>query len=416
MTLDSQPAFFAGIDWGSQSHQACVLDASGTVLGEKDFAHSGKGLGLLLDWILGCAAGNAGQVRVAIETPHGPVVDSLLDRGFAVHSINPKQLDRFRDRFSPAGAKDDRRDARVLADAVRTAPHCLRELHPLDPTVVELREWSRMADDLSAERNRLANRVRQQLWRYYPQFLELGADLAADSTLALWQLAPTPDHARRLRPSSVAKLLKKHRLRRLQAHSVLATLRADPVTVAPGVVSAATAHVRLLAQRLGLLNRQARDADRSLAGLVARLSAAEEPAAGQPGEQRDGAILASLPGVGRTVLATLLAEASGPLHSRDYQALRCLCGVAPVTRRSGKARRVIRRRASQPRLVNAAYHWSRVAVQHDPLSRAKYQALRARGHTHGRALRSVADRLLAVACAMLRAGTLFDPGHAAAAR
>ena len=122
----------------------------------------------------------------------------------------------------------------------------------------------------------------------------------------------------------------------MRADSVLATLRADPVTVAPGVVSAATAHVRLLAQRLGLLNRQLRDTDRSLAGLVASLSAAEEPAAGQPGEQRDGAILASLPGVGRTVLATLLAEASGPLHSRDYQALRCLCGVAPVTRRSGK--------------------------------------------------------------------------------
>ena len=242
-----------------------------------------------------------------------------------MHSINPKQLDRFRDRFSPAGAKDDRRDARVLADAVRTDPHCLRQLQPLDPTVVELREWSRMADDLSAERNRLANRVREQLRRYYPQFLELGADLAADSTLALWQLAPTPDRARRVRPSSVAKLLKKHRLR---ADSVLATLRADPVTVAPGVVSAATAHVRLLAQGLGLLNRQLRDTDHSLAGLVARLSAAEEPAAGQPGEQRDGAILASLPGVGRTVIATLLAEASGPLHSRDCQALRCLCGVA----------------------------------------------------------------------------------------
>ena len=168
LTLHSQPAFFAGIDWGSQSHQACVLDASGAVLGEKGFAHSGKGLGLLLDWILGCAAGSAGQVRVAIEVPHGPVVDSLLDRGFAVHSINPKQLDRFRDRFSPAGAKDDRRDARVLADAVRTDPHCLRQLQPLDPTVVELREWSRMADDLTAERNRLANRVREQLWRYYP--------------------------------------------------------------------------------------------------------------------------------------------------------------------------------------------------------------------------------------------------------
>ena len=34
-------------------------------------------------------------------------------------TLNPKQLDRFRDRFSPAGAKDDRRDARTLGDALR---------------------------------------------------------------------------------------------------------------------------------------------------------------------------------------------------------------------------------------------------------------------------------------------------------
>ena len=161
MTLHSQSAFCADIDWGSQSHQACVLDAAGAVLGEKAFPHSA-------------------EVRVAIEVPHGSVVDSLLDRGFRVHSINPKQLDRFRNRFSPAGAKDDRRDGRVLADAVRTDPHCLRELRPLDLAVVELREFSRMADDLTAERVRVADRIRQQLWRYYPQFLDLGADLGAD--------------------------------------------------------------------------------------------------------------------------------------------------------------------------------------------------------------------------------------------
>ena len=38
--------------------------------------------------------------------------------------------------------------------------------------------------------------------------------------------------------------------------------------------------------------------------------------------------------------------------------------------------------------------------------------LRKRGHSHGRALRSVADRLLAVACTMLDQQTMFDPGRA----
>ena len=140
--------WFAGIDWGSQTHQACVLDGAGKVLGERAFEHGGAGLSQMADWLLSFAAGEAGEVGVAIETPRGPVVESLMEHGFAVHSINPKQLDRFRDRFSPAGAKDDRRDARVLAAALRTDPHCLRRLEPTDPAIVELREWSRLSEEL----------------------------------------------------------------------------------------------------------------------------------------------------------------------------------------------------------------------------------------------------------------------------
>ena len=114
-----------------------------------------------------------------------------MDRGIAVFAINPKQLDRFRDRFSPAGAKDDRRDALVLASSLRTDSHCFRRVEALDPVVVELREWSRMAEELKQERVRLTNRVRQQLWRYYPQILDLTEDVGADWFLALWTKAPT---------------------------------------------------------------------------------------------------------------------------------------------------------------------------------------------------------------------------------
>ena len=109
----------------------------------------------MASWVLSLATGDAGEVGVAVETPRGPVVESLMERGFAVHSINPKQLDRFRDRLSPAGAKDDRRDARVLASALRTDPHCLRRLEPTDPAIVELREWSRLSEELTRERVRL---------------------------------------------------------------------------------------------------------------------------------------------------------------------------------------------------------------------------------------------------------------------
>ena len=71
-------------------------------------------------------------MAVGIEVPHGPVVETLIDRGFVGHAINPKQLDRLRDRHSVAGAKDDRRDAYVVGDGVRTDRRLFRRVHVTD--------------------------------------------------------------------------------------------------------------------------------------------------------------------------------------------------------------------------------------------------------------------------------------------
>ena len=124
--------------------------------------------------------------------------------------------------------------------------------------------------------------------------------------------------------------------------------------------------------------------------------------------------LSSYPGLGRINIAALLAEACEPLRRRDYHVLRTLSGAAPVTKRSGKSCIVIQRHACSTRLQSVLYHWARVAIQHDPASRERYAALRARGHNHARALRGVADRLLYVLCTLLERQVLFDPGGAGA--
>jgi transposase len=406
--MSDQRQWYAGVDWASASHHVFLADGDGRRIGERAFEHGGDGLAQMTAWLMATSgATEARQIHIAIEVPHGPVVETLLERGFKVHAINPKQMDRFRDRFSLAGAKDDSRDAEVMASALRTDAHCFRPLAVADPVVVELREWSRIAEDLGRERNRLANRFREQLWRYYPAMLELEADLAAEWLLDLWETVPTPHKAARVRETTIAKLLKRHRIRRFDAAHVLAVLRQPPIKLAAGTAEAASAHIDMLIASIRLINRQLKQSHHKLDALTARLIPTEETEPGQQ-KQHDVEILASLPGVGRIVLATLLAEGSDALQRRDYAALRSLAGVAPVTKRSGKSCIVIRRQAYQHRLANAVYHWARVAMQHDPTSRAKYAALRSRGHSHGRALRSVADRLLNVACAMLRSGTTFN--------
>jgi transposase len=411
--MADQRQWYAGVDWASDSHHVFLADRDGRRLGERAFEHGGEGLAAMAVWLMATSgASEASQICIAIEVPHGPVVETLLERGFRVHAINPKQMDRFRDRFSPAGAKDDSRDAEVMTSSLRTDPHCFRLLALADPVVIELREWSRIAEDLGAERTRLTNRMRDQLWRYFPAMLQLEADLEAEWVLDLWETVPTPAKAARVHQATIAKILKRNRIRRFDAPQVIELLRSPPVQVAPGTTEAATAHVATLLARIRLVNRQIKQAHSRLDSLIARLSPTEEAEPGQR-EQHDVVILASSPGVGRIVLATLLAEAFDALQRRDYAALRSLSGIAPITKRSGKSCIVVRRYACNPRLANAMYHWARVAMQHDPRSRAKYFALRSRGHSHGRALRSVADRLLNVACAMLKAGTTFDPSLAA---
>jgi transposase len=335
-------------------------------------------------------------------------VDTLIDRGFVVHAINPKQLDRLRDRFSVAGAKDDRRDAYVLADGVRTDRRLFRRLHVSDPRLVELRAWSRLAEELREERVRLSNRVHHQLWRYYPQIQTLTDDLSASWFLELWAIAPTPAKARQLRKSAIERLLKQHRIRRVDAETILRTLREPAIKVADGVSEAACIHMRSLVTRLHVVNHELREAEHKLDAVCTAIGDCEATS-GESLQRRDVAILKSMPGIGRINLATLLSEGSGPLSSRDYQGLRTLCGAAPVTKRSGKSHIVIMRYAAHVRLRNTVYHWARVATQHDPNCRARYAALRKRGHSHGRALRSVADRLLGLACTLLRRQTVFDP-------
>src|SRR5262249_27100552 len=98
----SEIEWWVGFDWASEKHRACLIDAGGRVVGERDVLHGGDGLAEFCAWLLDKTGAPPACIAVAIETPHGPVVEGLLERGFQVHAINPKQLDRFRDRFSPS--------------------------------------------------------------------------------------------------------------------------------------------------------------------------------------------------------------------------------------------------------------------------------------------------------------------------
>jgi transposase len=396
--------WFVGIDWGSQRHQVCVLDRDRRLVGERAVAHDGASLAQLVAWLWTLAAGQPERVSVAIEVPRGAIVEGLVERGFHVFAINPKQLDRFRDRHSVAGAKDDRRDAFVLADSLRTDQPSFRRLRLDEPQLLLLRELSRAEEMLLEEFRRSANRLRDQLHRFYPQMLQLCS--AADEPW-LWDLlalAPTPAQAALLSEEQVRRVLKTYRIRRVKAQEVLTCLQAPALPVAPGATEAAQTHCQFLLPCLRVLAEHLQACSLQVSALLHTL--AEEPGDGEG--PSDVAIVQSLPGVGRKITAWLFAEAAQPLAQRDFQVLRTHSGVAPVTRQSGKRRQVVMRRGCNPRLRHALYHMARVAMQRDAHFSQGYAALRAKGHRHGQALRTIGDRLLRILMAMLRERICYD--------
>ena len=401
--------FFVGVDLGQWLHMASVVDAKGKFLGERGFPHSCEGLSETIDWLLQLTTPDTERIAVAIEKPHGAVVELFLDNTIAIFSINPKQVDRFRDRHSMSGAKDDRRDAFVLADALRTDGHRFQRLKLPPPEIIAMRGLLSTRDQLVKNHVALSSQIRELLTRCWPHLVSLAPkDKALDSFFCeLLQLFLDAQGPADLGRTTIHQLVNKHHIRRVQAEQIRETLQQTPLRVAPATIESTSAHLKLILQQLLLVRQHRRDSDQLLEKWFKQKRSTDEP-------YTDAAILASFPGVGAFVLASVLSFAHDPIRLRHLEAFRSLGGIAPVTKQSGKRRQVLLRRARSQPLNNALHHWARIAVLRDPHSKEHYDRLRARGHGYARALRGVMDRILPVAFALLRDRTLYDPSRRSA--
>jgi transposase len=400
--------WFVGIDWAMAQHSVCVMDAEGGRVAYHNVNHALPAIHAFVEWLQTCV-GDLEAVAVGIETPRGALVATLMEHALAVFAINPKQLDRFRDRHTAAGAKDDRRDALVLADSLRTDLRAFRRVVIEDPVLVQLRELLRVEEDLQADFSRLTNRLRDQVYRMAPGLLTCSPGADEPWLWSLLELAPTLTAQRALPRRDIERLLRAHRIRRWTVDDVHRQLQMPALSLAPGVLEATQTHIGLVLPQLRVVVAQRKACASRIEQLLRELETREMPE-GEAREHRDVQIVRSLPGIGPKIAATMLTEAAQPLQERDYHRLRRYAGTAPVTEQSGKRRPlVIMRRACNHRLRRAIYHWARVSIVRDACSREYYRQIRARGHSHGRALRSVVDRWFRILMAMLRDGTVYDP-------
>jgi len=382
----------AGIDWARDDHAVCVVDGRGCQLARAMVEHTAAGLRDLVGFLARHGAG-----EVAIERPDGPVIDALLDAGLTVVVISPNQVKNLRGRYGSAGNKDDRFDAFVLADTLRTDRPRLRRLEPDTPATVALRRTCRARKDLVSHRVAVANQLRAHLRNVFPGAVGLFADLDSPISLAFLTRFTTQTDADWLTPSRLGTWLAK------QGYC--------------GRTSPETLHARLTAAPRGITGDDAtaqahitRALIAVLVTLVEQLKTLETEISRQLLVHADQHIFTSLPKAGRVRAARLLAEI-GDCRAKfpTPESLACLAGAAPSTRQSGKLRAVTFRWACDKQLRDAVTDFAADSRHANPWAADLYHRARTRGHDHPHAVRILARAWLFVIRHCWQAGVPYNP-------
>jgi transposase len=393
---------FIGIDWATDAHEVCAVDASGAIRRRATIPHSQDGLDRLVGH-LGRWAGE-GELLVGIERPEGRLVDRILEAGHPIVLIPTFAMKDFRRRYAIGGAKSDRADCYVLADVTRTDGHRLRRLEPLSEQTRALRAVVRTRDDLVDQRRALANQLRATLEAYWPGAAAIFADVDSEICLAFLERYPTPASAARLTQARLASFLTKAGYSgRRPATQLLARLTAAPAGVIGAEAEARADAVRAMVRVMRALLWSIKDLDRSV---VAHL-----------GEHPDAEVFTSLPRSGQINAAQMLAE-WGDCRQAYPQAdsVAMLGGLCPVTHASGKHRDVSFRWACNKRLRQAMTTFANNSRRASPWAAEVYRQAIARGCDHPHAVRILARAWTRVIWRCWQDRTPYDPTLHRAAR
>jgi len=395
-TLPEEPLndVTAGIDWARDDHAVSIVDGRGREIARTMVEHTAAGLRDLVTFL-----NHHGVGEVAIERPDGPVIDTLLDAALTVVVISPNQVKNLRSRYGSAGNKDDRFDAYVLADTLRTDRARLRRLEPDTTDTIALRRACRARKDLVSHRVAVANQLRAHLRNVFPGAVGLFSELDSITSLAFLRRFTTQTQADWLSPQRLSEWLTK------QGYSG----RVDPVVL----------HARLLAAPRGITGA---DADTQahitrallmvLTTLVEQIKTLSTQIDQQLTVHADAHIFTSLPRAGRIRAARLLAEI-GDCRAKfpTPESLACLAGAAPSTRQSGKLRAVTFRWACDKQLRDAVTDFAGDSRHANPWAADLYQRARDRGHDHPHAVRILARAWLYVIWHCWQQGAAYDPSQ-----
>jgi transposase len=375
---------YIGIDWSEHKHDVCVMHESGEVLRVLQIQHTIAGF-RELDQARQSVGVEVQAARIGLETAHNLLVDYLWDQGYAqIYVLPPSAVKSAQKRFRQSGAKDDRWDARLIADLLRTDQRRYSLWKPDGALTRQIRAEVRFATQLGQQVVRDSNRLRSILLRYYPAATEAFRHLDGLVSLAFVQAYPTPGQAEALSFEELQAFLRQHHHTQPRSWAAIyARLHKDHPQPHPEVQAAywplALAQARILEQLVCSRN-----------DCLARLRKLY-------GQHPDHDLYDSLPMAGALLGPALLAKLGDDRGRYPTPAvLQAVAGTCPVTNRSGKHVHIYFRTACDHDFRHIVQQWARLTREASPWAVALYSSMRPHCKSESDAVRRLANRWLAV--------------------
>jgi transposase len=374
-----------GIDVAKAAHWVTAIDDAGTVLIDRSVANEPDAIEELIAELRSLK----GEVTIGLDVVGGiaGLTEAMLAAAsFRLVHVPGLAVNRARQGTTGGEAKSDPRDARVIADQVRTR-HDLRTVETGTEIDLELRLLVGRRRDLVDEQTRRLSRLHGLLVSIHPG-LERVLDLTTKGSLWLLMRYVTPAEIRRAgRDRLVSHLKRAGGLRTIAelADAALASAQAQRIAV-PGERMAAMFVRELAAEALAARKRLA-ELNRALEARLTR--------------HPDAALIRSLPGMGAVLTAEFIAEAGTIRRFTSADALAAAAGLAPVLRQSGKVR-FLRRPTGGNKALKQVFYQAAFCSLHSPDSRAFYTRKRREGKRHHQALIALARRRINVLWSMLQ--------------
>lgn len=385
--------YYVGIDWADDHHDIFITDNSATKVSSFTITHTVKGVQLLTSKLVKLNV-SKDQILIALETPKNLIVYSLLDQGYIVYSLNPKSVDRYRDRYRVSGARDDYFDAMVIANILRTDRHQFKPILPDSNLVRELKILTQDQQHLIKLKTKLVNQIQSCLKDYYPTALEFFSEIDQKITLDFLSEYPTP---KVISTKKLEKFFKQHGYPKPKekAEQIHKKLSEQQMFVEEFVIRAKSRLLVTLLNQLKSLMKQIDEYQKEINKLFE--------------QHPDKDIFKSLPGSGQKNAPRLLAQ-MGDNKQRYSQTndVQCEAGTAPITDKSGKTKVVKMRFACRKLFRNTMYQFAFSSLNQSIWAKNFYKKQRTKGKTNTEALRALGNKWLKIIFHLWKNNVIYD--------